>query len=113
MPLYSKEVKAQRKHTAHVIDMMAIRDRVFGTRPTPPPLVEHHPRAFDPPLSCRDGRHQWVTGMLMGIPRLKCKKCGHIAFKGSFEGTETKREIRERFVPKPTPLEPNFTVHQP
>lgn len=45
----------------------------------------------------------------MGIPRLKCKKCGKIVMKGSYEGTETKREIRERHISKPTPLEPNFT----
>lgn len=109
--LYSKEVKRQRKHTAHVLDMMKVREQVFGVQPTPPATVIHHPRFFNPPLSCRDGRHQWETGFIMGIPRLKCKKCGRIVMKGSFEGTETKREIRERHVPKPTPLEPNFTVH--
>lgn len=40
----------------------------------------------------------------MGIPILKCKKCGRIVMKGSFEGTETKREIRTRHVPKSKPF---------
>jgi len=109
MVLFSKEVKAQRKHTIDRYWWMKTRDEVLGIQPTPPPLVIHHPRAFSPPLSCLAGQHKWETGSLMGIPRLKCKKCGKIAMKGSYEGTETKREIRERHVPKPGPLEPNFT----
>ena len=109
MVLFSKEVKAQRKHTIDRYWWMKTRDEVLGIQPTPPPLVIHHPRAFSPPLSCLAGQHKWETGSLMGIPRLKCKKCGKIAMKGSYEGTETKQEIRERHVPKPGPLEPNFT----
>jgi len=110
--LFTREEKAQRRHTRRVIDLMQIRDNLFGIRPTPPAMVTHHPRFFDPPPSCRDGLHKWETGFIMGIPRLKCKKCGRIVMKGSFEGTETKEEIKTRFVPKPTPLEPNFTEHE-
>jgi len=46
------------------------------------------------------------------MPVLKCKKCGSLVMKGSFEGTETKREIRERNVPKPMPRRPNFEVFE-
>jgi len=108
--LFTREEKAVRKYVIGRGEYMNIRDNVLGIRPTPPATIVHHPRFFDPPLSCRDGKHQWETGSIMGIPRLKCKKCGRIAFEGSFNGTETKREIRERHIPKPTPLEPNFEV---
>ena len=69
--LFSKEEKAKRKHTIKVQEWMRTRDNVLGIRPTPPPQVIHHPRFFDPPLSCRDGHHKWYTKMLMGIPILK------------------------------------------
>ena len=92
--------KLQRKHTIKSWNFMRQRERVLGIQPTAPAKLIYHPRHFDPPLSCRSGQHQWYNDVLMGIPILKCKKCGHIAMKGSFEGTETKREIRTRHVPK-------------
>ena len=103
--LFSKEEKAKRKHTIKVQEWMRTRDNVLGIRPTPPPQVIHHPRFFNPPLSCRDGHHKWYTKMLMGIPILKCRKCGRIVMKGSFEGTETKEEIRTRYIPDTMPIE--------
>jgi len=110
--LFTREEKAYRKFAANQLNMLQVRDNVLGVRPTPPGMVIHHPRFFDPPMSCRDGRHQYVTDMLMSIPILKCKKCGRIVMKGSYEGTETRREIRERHVPRSTPLDPGFEVFE-
>lgn len=107
--LFTKEEKAQRKNTIKSYNYMQTRDRVLGIKPTPPPLIVHHPRFFNPPVACKMGLHKWEVGVIMGIPRLKCKKCGRIVMKGSFEGTETKREMRERHIQKPEPLEENFT----
>jgi len=112
MVLYSPEVKAQRKSVIKSWNYLKTRDKVLGIQPTPPAKVVHHPRYFDAPLSCRSGRHQWFTKALMGVPILKCKKCGRIVMKGSFEGTETKRELRTRHIPDPGPLEPNFEVFE-
>lgn len=100
MVRFTETEKLQRKETIKSWNFMRTREQVLGIRPTLPPKLVFHPRHFDPPLSCRSGRHQWDTTVLMGIPILKCKKCGHIAVKGSWEGTDTKRELRTRYVPK-------------
>jgi len=110
MPTYTPEQKQQRKNTIRAWNFMQMRDRVLGIRPTPPPQVIHHPRFSDPSPWCRAGVHKWFTKTLMGIPILKCRKCGRIVMKGSFEGTETKREIRTRHVSEPEPLPPRFEV---
>lgn len=101
MPTYTKEQKAARKYTIRAHNRLKILDAYAP--PTPPHKVINHPRYFNAPLSCQSGKHQWETGVLMGIPRLKCRKCGRIVMKGSYEGTETKREIKTRNVPKPEP----------
>lgn len=97
MPPYTRKQKAQRKHTIKVRNRLDILDAYAP--PTKQHGVIHHPRFFNAPLSCQAGKHQWVTGAIMGIPRMKCKKCGRIVMTGSFNGTETKREIRTRNVP--------------
>jgi len=112
MTIYSDEIKALRKHTIDQYWWLKTRDEVLGIQSTPPPKIIHHPRFFNPSIACQMGQHQWETGSLMGIPRLKCKKCGRIAMKGSYEGTETRREIRERHVPEPGAMEPNFTRYE-
>lgn len=94
---FTDKQKADRKHTIATRRRLDILDAYAP--PTGPPLIIHHPRAFNPSLSCQAGKHQWETGAIMGIPRMKCKKCGHIVMTGSFNGTETKREIRTRNVP--------------
>jgi len=94
------EEKDQRKGTIRAWNRLQTRDQVLGIRPTSPPKIIYHPRYFNAPLSCQSGLHQWFTKTLMNIPILKCKKCGRIVMKGSYEGTETKREIRTRHVPK-------------
>ena len=76
-----------------------------------PPEINYriirHPRYFNKPLRCRSGFHQWETKVLMNIPILYCKKCGAFAIKGSYEGTYTKRELRQSVLPpfKPRSLE--------
>jgi len=109
MVRYTDEEKAARKNTIKAWNYMKTRDQVLGIRPTAPPLVIHHPRHFDPPPSCRSGLHHWETTVLMNIPILKCKKCGRIVMRGSYEGTETKREIRTKHMPKPRPFDEPFT----
>jgi len=96
---YTPEQKAQRKHTIAVRNKLDILDAYAP--PTSPPKIIHHPRFFDAPLSCQSGKHQWFNKTLMGIPIMKCRKCGRIVMKGSYEGTETKHEIRTRNIPKP------------
>jgi len=98
--VYSELEKLQRKHTIKSYNHMRQREKVLGIQPTPPAKLIFHPRHFDPSPNCRSGKHTWGTTVLMGIPILKCKKCGRIVMKGSFEGTETKREIRTRNVPQ-------------
>lgn len=101
-PRFTDRQKAERKATIKIRKRLDMLDAYAP--PSPPPLIIHHPRAFNPPLSCLSGKHgPWETGVIMGIPRLKCKKCGRIVMKGSYEGTETQREIRTRNVPKPEP----------
>jgi len=94
---FTDEQKAQRKQTIRARKRLDILDAYAP--PTGPPAVIHHPRFFNAPLSCQSGKHQWENGVIMGIPRMKCKKCGRIVMTGSFNGTETKREIRTRNVP--------------
>lgn len=104
--VFSEAEKLGRKQTIRSYNYMRLRERVLGIQATPPPyLLYQHPRRYNPPASCRSGKHNWTTTVLMGIPTLKCKKCGHIAMKGGFEGTETKRELRTRHVPKPSKVE--------
>jgi len=110
--MFSREEKVYRRFATKRLEQLQVRDNILGIRPTPPGTVIHHPRFFDPPLSCRDGRHQFITDMLMSIPILKCKKCGRIVMKGSYEGTETRREIRERHVPAPGRMSENFTRYE-
>jgi hypothetical protein len=101
MVLYTKEEKLQRKNTIHQWNALQLRDRILGITPTPSGTVEHHPRKYSKSPWCAVGSHRnLVTSELMGIPILECKNCGKIFMKGSYEGTETKREIRERHVPK-------------
>lgn len=94
---FTDKQKLQRKQTIRVRRRLDILDA--WAPPTGPPAIIHHPRFFNPPISCRSGRHQWETGAIMGIPRMKCKKCGRIVMTGSFNGTETEKEIRTRNVP--------------
>jgi hypothetical protein len=101
MPTYTKEQKAARKYTIRQHNLLKKLDAYAP--PTAPARVIHHPRFFNAPLACRSGKHQWINGYIMGIPRMKCKKCGRIVMTGSFNGTETKREIRTRNIPKPEP----------
>jgi len=93
-----------RKHTIRAWNRLQTRDRVLGIRPTSPPKVIHHPRWFNKPLACQVGKHKWFNEVLMGIPILKCRKCGTIAVKGAYEHTETDYELRHRHVPKPIDL---------
>jgi len=113
MPTYTEAEKLARKGTIKSYNYMQTRDRVLGIQPTPPGRVIHHPRAFNPSPWCRAGMHRnWETTTLMGIPILKCKNCGKFVMKGSYEGTETKREIKTRHVPKPQPLPLRFKVEE-
>ena len=101
MPTYTKEEKAQRKHTIKMHRDLQLRDRIEGIRPTAPGRVIHHPRAYNKPLSCQAGRHTWVNTVVMGTPWLYCKKCGAGVVKDVHEGTMTKREMR---MPTPNPI---------
>jgi len=98
------EVRAKRKYTIKAWNLLKMLDA--EAPPTPPPKVIHHPRAFDKPLSCLAGKHRWVVKQwrwspwyYATVPILYCPRCGAFVFKDSYEGTETKRELRERFVP--------------
>jgi len=106
MPLYTDREKILRKNTIKMWNDLQLRDRIEGIRPTPPGRVIHHPRAFNKPLSCRSGRHQWTVIKVMGVPYMYCKKCGAGLVKDVHEGTLTKREMRS---PDPDPIARRLT----
>lgn len=97
-------VKAQRKQTIRANRMLQILDS--GAPPTPAGTVIPAPH---PNIWCQSGVHDYEVTVLMNIPVLRCRKCWAFVFKGPHEGTETKREIRERHIPK---LEPILTDDQ-
>lgn len=95
----SDRAKANRKAMDRVNRRLGIVDALAP--PSQPYNIVYHPRAFSKSPWCQAGMHDWVTDTLMNIPILKCRKCGEFRFKGVYEGTETKREIRTRGIPEP------------
>ena len=98
MPTYTDEQKKQRKHTIKARELLQILDN--GSKPTPPPLIIQHPRAYNKPFSCQSGKHQWETKVVMKVSFLVCKKCGAGAPRDSYYGVLSKREERAN-VPDP------------
>ena len=56
--------------------------------------IQFHPRAFNPPLSCKMGLHKGLTTKIMdGIPSLYCSKCGQYLYKHIVEKTYSRRDL--------------------
>lgn len=56
--------------------------------------IQYHSRAFNKPLSCQVGHHQFVTKFTtQGVPYLICGKCGAGIAKGIYEKTWSKRDL--------------------
>ena len=100
MRITEKERLAKhRKHTIAMKERLRILDGGFVPRPQFD--IVHHPRAFNKPLSCQAGKHQWMDKVAMGVPILYCKKCGAGAPRDSYYGVLSKEEARAN-VPDPT-----------
>ena len=69
----------------------------------PPFRLIQHPRAYNKPMSCQLGKHDWTVEVHYGVPFMVCKKCWAMIAKGIFEGTETKEETRTRHIKQPEP----------
>lgn len=98
MPTYTDEQKKQRKITIKSREYLNILDG--GVPPPQPFTIVHHPRAFNKPLSCLAGKHQWTNKVVMGVPFLYCKKCGAGAPRDVYHDVLTEREKRVN-VPNP------------
>ena len=91
---YSDQQKRARKKTIEVDNLLKILDA--ESRPTAPPKIIYHPRAFSPSSWCQSGFHTWATRVVMGVPVLYCKKCGTFRYKEIYENTMSKNEMRKR-----------------
>jgi len=76
--------------------------RILGALRRPPPFkMVYHPRRFNKPSACKDGKHpKFVTKIVNGWPQLVCIKCGAAIFKGAKEGTVSRQEARDKMFPK-------------
>lgn len=59
-------------------------------------VIQHHPRRFNKPISCKMGVHKGLTNKVIhGILSLYCTKCGEHIAQGIHDKTWTKEEIRK------------------